>query len=187
MVQGADEDVDGAMFIGYHARVGTQNAILDHTWSGSIAGFWLNGQAMGEIGINAAVCGHYGVPLLMISGDQTACAEAETLLGPLEQAIVKRAVGRMTAECLSPEVAQQRIYDASRRAVGRLASGDRPKPLVLERPIIATVELTTSEMADGAALLPGARRLEGKRIEVSVQDVVVAYRAMRAALALARS
>src|SRR3990172_3833258 len=87
MVQGIDSGVDAAMFVGYHARVGSQNAILDHTGSDvRVANVWLNGQVTGEIGLNAAVCGHFGVPVIMISGDQTACAEAVETLGEIETA-----------------------------------------------------------------------------------------------------
>jgi len=86
MVQGADSGVNAAMFVGYHARAGSQNAILDHTWAGAVANVWLDGQAMGEIGWNAAVCGHFQVPVILVSGDQTACAEAIALLGPIETA-----------------------------------------------------------------------------------------------------
>jgi D-amino peptidase len=188
MVQGVGISVDAAMFIGYHARMGTQNAILDHTWSSScVASVWLNDRVVGEIGLNAAVCGHFGVPVVMISGDQTACAEAVDLLGTIETAVVKQATGRMAAECLPPEVAQQEIYQAALRAVSRLREGQSPEALHVEPPITMAVELTTSDMADRAAVLPGARRAEGKRIEVTAADVPAAYRTMRAAVALARA
>jgi D-amino peptidase len=187
MVQGLDPQVKGVMFVGYHARVGTQYAILDHTWSGScVGGVWLNGHALGEIGVNAAVCGHFGVPVIMISGDQAACAEAVELLGPIETAIVKRATGRMSAECLPLETAQQRIHQAARQAVRRLGGGDVPQPLSLDTPIAVSVELVTSEMADRAAVLPGAQRLEGKRVTYTADDMLSGYRAMRAIVALAQ-
>jgi D-amino peptidase len=187
MVQGVDSGVDAAMFIGYHARVGSQHGILDHTWSSStVAGVWLNGRVVGEIGWNAAVCGHFGVPVIAISGDQTACAEAADLLGPIETAVVKQASGRMAAECLPPQVAQERIYEAAMRAVQRHVTGDSPQPLRLDCPVTLAVELVTSDMADRAAILPGARRLEGKRVEVTADDVPTAYRAFRSMTALAR-
>jgi D-amino peptidase len=187
MVQGVDTGVDAAMFVGYHARVGSPNAILDHTWSSSmVANVWLNDQPVGEIGWNAAVCGHFGVPLIMISGDQTACAEAVALLGAVETAVVKQARGRMAAECLPPEVSRQKIREAAARAVRGLRAGQAPPPLRLEAPSRATLELVTSDMADRAALLPGAERLEGKRVAIVVDDAVTAYRAFRSAVALAR-
>jgi D-amino peptidase len=187
MLQGVDTGPDAAMFVGYHARVGSQHGILDHTWSSSIvASVWLNGQPVGEIGWNAAVCGHFGVPVVLISGDQTACAEAADLLGAIETVAVKQARGRMAAECLPPEVAQQRIFAGARLAVQRLASGDVPAPLRLELPVTLAMELVTSDMADRAAIFPAAERVGGKRVELVIDDVVSAYRSFRALVALAR-
>jgi len=188
MVQGVDTGVDAAMFVGYHARVGSTNAILDHTWSSTcVANVWLNGEPVGEIGWNASVCGHFGAPVIMISGDQTACAEAQALIGDaIQTAVVKQARGRMAAECLPPELSTLRIREAAARAVRGLRAGQAPRALRLEAPIRATLELVTSDMADRAALLPGAQRLEGKRIEIVVDDAVTAYRAFRSAVALAR-
>ncbi len=187
MVQGVDSGVEAALFIGYHARVGAQNAILDHTWSSScVAGVWLNGRVVGETGWNAAVCGHFGVPVILISGDQTVCAEASALLGPVETVVVKWAGGRMAAECLPPEVAQERIYEAARRAIRRWQEGQAPEPFRLPPPITVAVELVHSDMADRAAIAPGVRRLEGKRVEFTAEDVPTAYRTFRAIVALAR-
>lgn len=185
MVQGVDGGVQGVMLVGYHAAMGTPNAILDHTWSsGRVAGVWLNGDPVGEIGLNAALAGHFGAAVIMISGDQSACAEATALLGAVETAIVKQATGRTSAECLPPEVTHARIYDAARRAAHRLRDGQAPKPLRVAAPVTLAIELIRSEMADGAALLPGARRT-GKRIEVTADDMAAGYRAFRAVVGLA--
>src|SRR5258705_7210990 len=110
MMQGIDESVDGVMFIGYHARNGSPNAILDHTWSSrTVANVWLNDVLTGEYGLNAAVAGHFDVPVIMVSGDQTACSQVAELLGDVETAVVKQAWGRYVAECLSPEVTRETI------------------------------------------------------------------------------
>jgi D-amino peptidase len=187
MVQGVDGGVSAAMFVGYHARVGSQNAILDHTWSSSmVSGIWLNGRPAGEIGWNAAVCGYFGVPVILVSGDQTACAEAVELLGPVETAVVKVATGRMAAECLAPEVSQGRIYEAALRAVCGLREGRAPQPFRVEAPVTVTLELVTCDMADRAANLPGVRRLGGRQIEMSADDVPTAYKAFRGVVAAAK-
>jgi D-amino peptidase len=186
MVQGADSGVNAAMFVGYHACAGSQNAILDHTWAGAVANVWLDGQAMGEIGWNAAVCGHFQVPVILVSGDQTACAEAIALLGPIETAVVKQASGRMAAECLPPELAQRTIYEAATSAVRRLGAGEAPQPLRFKGPLTVVIELARSDMADRAAILPGARRMAGKQVEIVVDDAPTAYRAFRAVVALSR-
>ncbi len=196
MVQGVDNAVDGVLFVGYHAKIGTPNAILEHTWSDQrVANLWLKDNNMsefssyGEIGLNAAVCGHFKVPVLMISGDQAACDEARSLLGGIEVAVVKWPSGRMAAECLTPEDAQQKIQQAAFQAVGRLISSldsEEPLPcLSLQPPITMAVEFVQSDMADKAALLPGTVR-NGRRIEYTAHDMVEIYRAFRTALALAR-
>ena len=196
MVQGADSGVDGAMFVGYHARAGTQNAILDHTWSSkSVANVWLNGLIVGEIGLNAAILGHFHVPVLMVSGDQAVCSEAVDLLGQIEVAPVKRATGRMSAECLPLPDAMQSICEAASRAITRLrATGTDDKSsgkafglFRLPEPIQVAIEFNTSEMADKASLFPGLKRLDGRRIELEAGDMLAAYRAFHAVVTLARA
>src|SRR6266498_2817118 len=133
MMEGIDESVDGVFFIGYHARNGTPNAILDHTWSSkTVANVWLNDILTGEYGLNAAVAGQFGVPVILVSGDQTACAQVTDLLGDMEIAIVKQASARFAAECLSPEVTRDMICVSAERAVERLAEGNIPNPFVLD-------------------------------------------------------
>lgn len=187
MVEGAQTGVDGVMFVGYHARSGAPSAILDHTWSSThVANVWLNGRLVGETGLNAATCGHFNAPVIMISGDQTVCAEAVDLIGDLETAVVKKALGRMAAECLPASVAQQKIQAAAAQAVTRLRQGTTPPPLRLQTPITLAVEFPASEMADAAMIFPGARRGPDRRVECQAQDMALAYFAFRTLVALAR-
>ena len=187
MVQGIGVDINGVIFIGYHARAGSQNAILDHTWSSSrVANVWLNDILTGEYGLNAAVCGHFGVPVLMLTGDQTACAQASELLGSIETVIVKQASGRMAAECLPPKISQEKIYQTALRAVTRLKEDRAPQPFRPAQPIKIIIELFDADMTDRAVLLPGTQRLDGRRIQISAEDMPTAYAAFRAAVTLAR-
>lgn len=186
MVQGVQSGVDAALFIGYHARAGTPNAILDHTWSSTrVANLWLNGRLCGEFGFNAAVCGHFGVPVLMVSGDQAVCAEAREWVPEVETVQVKQAVGRWAAECLPLAEAQARIQEGAQRAVHRFREGQGPRPLRLETPLRVQVEFLATQMADGAMLLPGAERVDGRTIAFTAPDALSAYRSFRAAVALA--
>lgn len=188
MVEGVQNGVDGVIFIGYHARAGTQNAILDHTWSSKcVLNLWLNDLLVGESGLNAAVCGHFNTPVLMVSGDQSVCTEAKEMLGPIESVVVKRATGRMAAECLPPVKAQELIRQAVNRAVQRLGQGQAAPPFKLPAPIKVVIELFSSEMADKASLLPGTKRLDGRQVELLARDMPEAYFGFRAAVALARS
>ena len=191
MVEGIDEGAEGVLFVGYHARVGTPNAILDHTWSSArVEGLWLTPAggaraATGEIGLNAAVCGHFGAPVVMISGDQTACAEAAALFPNISAAVVKQAKGRNAADCLPPAETAELIEQCAARGVDRLLGEHPPKPLRLAGPITVTVEFVKSEMADAAMLMPGARRDEGKQVSFDAADMPEAYRAFRSLVGLA--
>jgi D-amino peptidase len=185
MVQGIDQQIDGVMFVGYHARVGTQNAILEHTWSSkTVSNVWINEQQFGEIGLNAALCGHFNVPVIMISGDQSACAEACQLLGPIEIAEVKQAHGRLAAKCLPPEGAQKEIEQAAFRAVKNLQKGHQPITLRPDTPITLKVELTTSEMADKASWVPDVQRHE-RVVSYTADNMLKIYNAFRSIVAIA--
>ena len=185
MMQGIDESVDAVFFIGYHARNGSANAILDHTWfSRTVVNIWLNDLLTGEYGLNAALAGHFGVPVVMASGDQTACKQMSEILGNIEAAIVKQASGRFAAECLSPQVTQELIYAAANRAVERLSNDDVPEPFVLDTPIRVTVEFFSSDMADRAALIPFTDR-EGTCVSYTAPEMISAYSAFRSMVTLA--
>lgn len=186
MVQGIDQDVDAAFFIGYHARIGTQNAILDHTWSSArVQNVWLNGKLVGEIGLNASVCGHFGVPVLMVSGDYAATKEAGEWIPGVLDVTVKKASGRWAAECLTPEATQQLLCEGAQRAVREFKAGKAPAPLNAGAPVTVGVEFFNSDMADKAMLLPGSSRVDGRKIEFVSPDMPAAYKGFRAAVMLA--
>jgi D-amino peptidase len=191
MIEGVDSGVDGVLFVGYHARVGTTNAILDHTWSSSrVEGLWLTPAGgeptpVGEIGLNGAVCGHFGAPVVMISGDQSACAEAASLFPGVVTAVVKQAKGRNAAECLSPKETAELIEQCAAQGVEHLLGEQPLRPFRLAAPIAVTVEFVKSEMADAAAVMPGATRLPDKRVQFVAVDMPEAYRAFRALVSIA--
>jgi D-amino peptidase len=187
MMQGIDESVDGVMFVGYHARNGSPNAILDHTWSSKrVVNLWINDMLTGEYGLNSALAGHFGVPVIMVSGDQTACAQVTETLGDMETAIVKQATGRFSAECLAPQVTQDMIYMAAGRAVARLENEDVPDPFVVDTPVRVTVEFFSSDMADRAKLIPFVER-DGTRVSLVAKEMVLAYGGFRSMVMLAAS
>ena len=188
MVNGVDEGVDGVMFVGYHGRMGAVNAILDHTWSDErVSGLWINDRAFGEAGLNGAVCGHFDVPIIMATGDQTLCAEVREFFGNhIETAQVKKAVSRMAAECLPPAQTTLLIEEVAKRAVINLKSKKAPKPFKVSDPIKMTLEFEQSDMADRAALMPHARRTIDRRVEYVADDMITIYLAFRTMLALAK-
>jgi D-amino peptidase len=184
MMQGIDLSFDGVIFVGYHARASSPHGVLDHTWSSKITNVWLNETLVGEYGLNGALAGHFGVPVIMISGDQTVCSQAGELIGKLEKAVVKQATGRYSAECLPPVVAQDMIRKTASVAVERLSRKDSPKPYIVPAPVTVTIEFMSSDMADRAERVPGAKR-DGTKVSIQSPDMPSAYIAFRAAAGLA--
>ena len=186
MVQGVDAGVDAAFFVGYHARAGSQNAILDHTWSSSkVANLWLNGLLVGETGLNSSLCGYFNVPVLLVTGDQAVCEEARLWLTDVTTVAVKQASGRHAAEVLPPAVTAELIQAGARAALERYKAEGLPRLVELMTPIKVTVEFIYADMADRAALYPHATRLDGRKLEFTCDSMLEAYQAFRAVVTLA--
>jgi D-amino peptidase len=113
---------DAALFIGMHAMAGTGDGVLNHTVSGKEwQNLWFNGARVGETGINAALCGTWGCPVLLVTGDRAVCREAKALLGDgLTTVEVKEGLGAMTARMLSPKRARELVEDGAERALADL-------------------------------------------------------------------
>jgi D-amino peptidase len=180
MMQGIGPDVDAVFLVGYHAASGTGAAVLEHTWSGRLVTATLNGQTVGETGLNAALAGAYGVPVVLVTGDRAVTEEARALLGEIETVAVKEGVTRTAARCLHPTVAQQRIHDAAERAL-RLDVA----PFVVPPPITVRVAFQRAAYADMAELVPGSQRVDGRTVEWTGEDMPTVYKTFRAMTSLA--
>lgn len=176
MMQGI-EDHDVAIFLGYHARAGTDRAILDHTFSGKIYKLFLNNMEVGETGFNAAIAGCYSIPVVAISGDQALCAEALKILPHIETIILKEAECRTAARCLPLEKCCALIRERVSIAVAKYKSGTIKVPLLeMNFPVKLTIELITTELANVAALIPGVEKINGRTVEAKCSDMKVATR-----------
>lgn len=176
MMEGIAAGFDAAFCIGYHAMAGTMHATIDHTYTGRVLGVRMNGRPVGELGLNAALAGSFGVPVVLVSGDQALAAEARALLGDAVHAVVvKEAVSRFAARSVSPEVARARIHEA---AVHALRS--RGRPFTVEPPVALEVEFAATQMADMASLVPGSTRPGARAVRYVAPDVGEAFRAFRA-------
>src|SRR4029078_2215505 len=77
-----EQGCDAALFVGMHARAGTELGVLSHTVSGTNwQNLWFNDVLVGETGINAALCGHFGCPVLLVTGDETTSRETGGMRG----------------------------------------------------------------------------------------------------------
>jgi D-amino peptidase len=157
-----DERCSGLFMIGAHAMAGTLGGFLDHTQSStSWLNYYINDIRCGEIGQCVAYAGHFGVPLLMLSGDRAACAEARQLCPHVETAEVKWARTRSQATCLAPAVAQGLIREAAKRAMGLVG---KAKPWKIGLPMTIKIEFTRSDYADYTAARPGVERLDARTV-----------------------
>ncbi|MET8154770.1 M55 family metallopeptidase [Sphaerisporangium sp. NPDC005289] len=174
MLGALDEHTDAALFIGYHARAGGGPAVLAHTMSGDILDVRVNGRSMGEIGLNAAMAGHLGVPVVMLSGDDTACAELGELVPSAVTVAVKQALGQAAAIALHPGEARERLRRAAAEAITGRA---RVAPLSIAGPIDVEVDLYSPITVDLATLVPGVSRAAGGRtVTFTAADFAGAYR-----------
>jgi len=177
MMQGV-EGADVAVFVGYHAGMGTRSAVMDHTYfAGAFSRIRLNGTEVGEPEINACVAGHFGVPVVFLSGDQTVCHHVKTSIGSwVQTAAVKKAVGRTAAECLHPDLTLPMIRDGVRKGV---EERENASPVRCASPVRMEVEFFQLDMADAAEICPGATRLDGRTLAVEGETILDAFFALR--------
>lgn len=187
MNQGLDQGADFAAFVGYHASGGTQDAVLDHTYTdATLYEVRINGEQCSEARINAAVAGCYGVPVVFLSGDQSACADARSFLPWAEAVEVKRAIGRFAAASLSPEQSRAAIKAGIASGIRR-AESRGAKPYAFTPPISLDVTFTYTAKADVAALLPGSERTSSRTVRFVHEDFLTVFKAFRALMTLGGS
>lgn len=141
-----EQGCDAALFIGMHPKAGTPDGIMCHTISTTTwANLYFNGKTVGEIGINAALCGHYDCPVLLVTGDEAACREGKDLLGDgLTTVAVKRSLGRYSARQIPPVRARQMIEEGARQALQNLKA---VKPYKPKAPTTISIDLSTVDKA----------------------------------------
>ncbi len=180
MLEGLDASFGAVLFTGYHGQAGTPDSVLAHSFVGSIQDMRLNEVSMGEYGINAAVAGHFGVPVAMVSGDNTVVEQTRGLLGPDVVGVeVKHGLGTFSAVHLHPEKARAAIRAGAAEAVRR---APRLRPYRVPAPLRLEVDVVSPDLADLAGLLPGVRRLEPRSVAYDGQDMLEVFRAWRAML-----
>ncbi|MFD8446953.1 M55 family metallopeptidase [Streptomyces globisporus] len=174
MLAGLDEETDAALFVGYHVRAGEGPGVLAHTMNGEILDVRVAGRSLGEIGLNAAMAGHLGVPVVLLSGDDAACAEAAALIPEAVTVPVKEALGMAAAVTLHPEEARDRLRRAAADAVSRRREIPPPS---LTGPLDVEVDLASPHTIDLATLIPGVSRTAGARtVAFTAPDYGTAYR-----------
>ncbi|MGI6642604.1 MAG: M55 family metallopeptidase [Bacillota bacterium] len=181
MMEGISDGFDAAFFVGYHSSASSMG-VLNHTYTGRVTHYWVNGMVMGETGMNALIAGYYGVPVVLVTGDSAVTAEAHSLLERVETVTVKEPRSQFSALCLHPTKARDLIRAKAEAALSNLEAF---KPLIPEAPSTVRLQFHTSGMTDGAAIMPGAMRIDPVTVEFTAPDYLLAYRGARTMMSLA--
>ena len=184
MMQGIDSSFHAVMFIGYHAKAGAIDAVLDHTYAGAVVySIFVNGIEMSEGGINALIAGYYNVPVAFITGDRAACEELISIMNqPVPYVAVKQGIGRYAAKNMPMQVAHNLIRQESRKALQNI----RVRPFRLEQPLVIELTYLRSHSADMAALIPGVKRIGPRTVAIHPPHIIEGFRFLRALIAVGR-
>jgi D-amino peptidase len=173
MMEGIDETFDAAVFIGYHARAGTPDALLEHTSSGTVTDFSINGVSMPEAGYNALIAGSYGVPVVFVAGDAPLCQQVKQLFGEVETVAVKEGIGAAALN-LHPEVSRGRIRVGVEHALRTL---DRYQPYRLDPPYTLVLKLKDEATVHKGSFFPGAERTGDWELTYTSDDILAVMNA----------
>lgn len=174
MMEGIDSSFSAAMFIGYHSATTNPKGVRAHTMSSAtFAAIEMNGAPMAESGINAAIAGAFGVPVVMVSGDEQAVGEVRQLLGDVEGAVVKRPIGFHAAATMTPAAGQALIRTRAKAAIGRLKDF---KAYQLRAPITVDLTYKSYTPAEAMALMPGIERRSAHTIRYLAKNILEAAR-----------
>ena len=172
MVAGVDDQVDAAMFIGYHAGTNNPSGVRAHTFSSAnLTRVALNGTNVTEGAWNAAVAGHFGVPVIMMSGDDAAIEEVRKAVGGIEAAETKRTLGFHSALTLTPQASAALIGERVTAAMRRRSEFS---PLKVQTPIVVDVSFKNYMAAEVLAYLPIFERVDSHSIRFRAKDMVEA-------------
>jgi len=170
MMKGIDDTFAGAIFLGYHSGTTNPAGVRAHTISSAnLAEVKLNGVTVPEAGINAAIAGHFNVPVIMISGDDAAAKEATDLLGNIETAVVKWNYGFHSARTMMPEPAQDLIREKVKRAIGRISEFT---PYKIKTPVRLDVTFKNYRPAEVLSYLSIIERTDAHSIAFKGKDMI---------------
>lgn len=165
---------DAVLLVGMHAKAGTVDGVLSHTISTvRWRHLWFNDQEVGEVGVNAALCGYFGAPILLVTGDEAVCRESKELLGDgLTTVAVKKGLSRYSAKQIPPLRARQMIEDGARQS---LQDRSAVPPFQLGAPSTITFDVGSPEHLDAFRGRPGVRLEPPFRVHSVAQDWMAAW------------
>ena len=170
MMQGIDETFDGVIFIGYHSSTTNPLGVRAHSFSSArLADVRLNDLSMSEGSFNAAIAGHFNVPVIMVSGDDAAVKEVTSVVGDIEGAVVKWNYGFHSAKTIMPEAAYALIREKVKAAVGRIKDF---KPYKVKTPVQLDVRFKNYRPSEVLGYLSIVERTDSHSIRFMGKDMI---------------
>jgi D-amino peptidase len=164
-----DDSFDATVLVGAHARAGTPRGVLYHTQSTSVKRTTVNDLEIGEMGQQALIAGHYGVPFVFVAGDAAACAEAAALIPGIETVAVKKGLSRFSAVAIPPQRARAMVREGARKAMGRVK---QIAPLRLKPPFVWRDELFNQAYEPGVQQAGNATVLDRNIREFKADNIM---------------
>jgi D-amino peptidase len=185
MMQGLDSSFDAIFFVSYHGSMSSDNSVLSHTYNPrAIADVKLNGEFASEAGLNALVAQHYGVPIVLVTGDDITEIETRVWSPDVRAAVVKKSITRFAADSMHPLDACDLIRDKATEAIKNLSSIKAPA-IVL--PATIEIRFHNGDYADQATWVPGTVRTGPKTVELSNSDPLQLFRTFITTVVLSRT
>ena len=168
----------GVAYVGQHSKANTRGGIMSHSYSSlGIQNMLLNGKPVGEIDVIAAMAGHFGTPVIMLSGDQAAANEIREIVPDIEVAVVKEGIGRYNCISLSAPAARDAVREAARRSVSKIGA---IKPYTVRGPVTLQIEYTTrNSLPPDADQRTGAEVLDDRTVRFKGKDILDVWRLYR--------
>lgn len=185
MMQGLDSSFDAAFFVSYHGSMASEASTLSHTYNPKAIGrVLLNGIEVGESGINALVALGHGVPIVLVTGDDTTAAEARSICPDIHTAVVKHSVTRFAAESLHPTEAKTLIRETAAAALAGLDPAQLPQ---IELPATLEVLFHNGDLAEMATWVQGVERVDARTVQVTSDDAIRLFRTFVTVVQLTRA
>jgi D-amino peptidase len=185
MMEGLDASFDGICFVSYHGSIGAEHAVLSHTYNPrAIWEVRINGEIVGESGINALVAAHHGVPIIFVSGDAMTAQEAQGIAPNAEKVVVKQSLGRFAASHLHPNIACQLLREGAERAVRDINIMQPPQ---FTPPVNLDVTFLVADMAEMAQWVRGVEQLGPRTVRLTGDNLLDLYRMFVTVVTLTRA
>lgn len=175
MMEGLDETFDAVIFIGYHAKAETPGGLFAHTGTGVVRDLQINGRSVGEGGMNTALARWYGVPVVLVTGDDVAVAQVREVATEARGVVVKRAINVRASELKPLVSARQEIQVAAREGV----AGARKRPPERGGPYQVQMRFRNTLVPEVGEAFPALERPAPDTLAFSAETMPAAYRLIR--------